>query len=220
VGGLTLTPLLRRLLNERIPIQLDTKIDPMTVVARGAALYAAHVPLETPHVTTTGPIGAIELQLSYSSVSDDTEVPVGGKLAVEHADGHTVEIRRADGGWTSARVPLEGATFFTTVVLARRQANVFELNCFDAMGARVAVTPDRFAITQGLAAADPPLSKSISVVALGEHGGEELIRMLDKGTVLPAVRERSFRTTRDLRPGQSEGVLNVHVLEGNRPVGI
>jgi molecular chaperone DnaK (HSP70) len=43
--------------------------------------------------------------------------------------------------------------------------------------------------------------------------------MLTKGTALPAVRERAFRTARALQPGRSEDILNVHVVEGesNRP---
>jgi molecular chaperone DnaK len=69
VGGPTLTPLLRLMLTDQIPIQLDTRIDPMTVVARGAALYAAGVAIEAP--TRTGvdiPADALQCQLSYASV--------------------------------------------------------------------------------------------------------------------------------------------------------
>jgi molecular chaperone DnaK len=54
------------------------------------------------------------------------------------------------------------------------------------------------------------------VVALNDQGSEELIRMLDKGTALPAVRERSFRTARELRPGQTGDVLKIHVMEGEQ----
>jgi molecular chaperone DnaK len=216
VGGPTLTPLLRLLLSEQVPVQLDTRIDPMTVVARGAALYASGVMLEETGPVASAPPGALALQLSYASVSEDTEIPVGGKLADANGGGQTIEIRRADGGWTSGRLPLQGGTFFTTVTLAPRQSNTFEMSCFDASGSRVPLSPDRFAITHGLAAADPPLSKSISVLALDEQGGEHLIRMLERGTALPAVRERSFRTTRELRPGQTDVALNIHVLEGEQ----
>ena len=41
VGGPTLTPFLREMLATRLGIPLDTRIDPMTVVARGAALFAS-----------------------------------------------------------------------------------------------------------------------------------------------------------------------------------
>lgn len=216
VGGPTLTPRLRQMLTERLGIALDTRIDPMTVVARGAALFAASVPLEA-NVASRPTVrdGAVHVQLSYTTVSDDTEVPVGGRLAA--SDGAAVELRRTDGGWASGRIPLENSTFFTTVVLAPRRANVFELSCFDEAGGRVVVTPDRIAITQGLAAADPPLSQTISVLALDDSNAEALFPMLQKGIALPAVRERSFRTAREVLPGQHKTVLKIHVLEGEQP---
>lgn len=214
VGGPTLTPLLRTMLAERLGISLDTRIDPMTVVARGAALFAASVPVEEPAVRqATGVDGALDVQLSYPNVSDDTEVPVGGRIASSNG-ALSVELRRADGGWASGRIPLQNDTFFTTVVLAPRRANVFELTCFDAAGGRVALVHDRIAITQGLAAGDPPLSQTISVVALDDQNEEALVPMLQKGAALPAVRERSFRTARELQPGESEHALKIHVLEG------
>jgi molecular chaperone DnaK len=217
VGGPTLTPLLRQRLTERLSITLDTRIDPMTVVARGAAFFAAGVSVGE-SVSALRPVAAdaLQVQLSYPSVSDDTEVPVGGRLADSNQPGLSLEIRRGDGGWASGRLPTENDTFFTTVVLTPRRANVFELACFDSAGNRVALSPDRFAITQGLAAADPPLSQSISVVAYDDRGEEAVFGMLAKGTALPAVRERSFRTARELRPGQTAEALRVHVLEGEQ----
>ena len=114
----------------------------------------------------------------------------------------------------------------TNVILAPRQQNVFELACFDDSGTRVPITPDRAAITHGVLAGDPPLSRTISVVAFDERGEEVLAPMLKKGIALPAVREKAFRTARQLEPGRSEHVLNVHVVEGeygrsdhNRHVG-
>ena len=217
VGGPTLTPLLRQMLTEGLGIALDTRIDPMTVVARGAALFAASVPLEAAAASRLSPSnGSIDVQLSYPPVSDDTEVPVGGRLVGSNGAA-AIELRRADGGWASGRIPLENDTFFTTVVLAPRRANVFELSCFDEAGGRVLVAPDRLAITQGLAAADPPLSQTISVLALDDTNAEALFPMLQKGTALPAVRERSFRTARELLPGQHENVLKIHVWEGEQP---
>ena len=89
-----------------------------------------------------------------------------------------------------------------------------KFSCFDGAGSRLSASPDRLAITHGLAAADPPLSLSISVLAYDDDGQETLFRMLDKGVALPAVRERSFRTARQLMPGQGGEALRIHVFEG------
>jgi molecular chaperone DnaK len=161
----------------------------------------------------------LALQLSYPSVTDDTEAPVGGRIPVLEGMALSVELRRADGGWASGRLPVSGDTFRARVVLAPGRVSAFELSCFDEAGNRVAVTPDRIAITQGLAAAHPPLSQSISVVVLDDRRREKLVRMLDKGAALPAVKQRSFRTSRELRPGDTGEVLKIHVVEGEHARG-
>jgi molecular chaperone DnaK len=91
---------------------------------------------------------------------------------------------------------------------------VFDISCHDPFGERLLTLPDRVAITQGLAAADPPLSRSISVVAIDDQNEQTLVPMIRKGTSLPAVKERSFRTARDLDVGDEGTALNIHVLEG------
>lgn len=228
VGGPTLTPFLRQRLAERIGIDLETRIDPMTVVARGAALFAGTEVLPDELVVRGSAANAdsLQLHLSYSPVSDDNEEAVGGRLMESDARSLSIELRRADGGWASGRLPIENGVFVTNAILASHQQNVFELSCFDASGTRVPITPDRIAITHGLLAGDPPLSRTISVVALNDRNEEALVPMLKKGTALPAVRERAFRTAKQLEPGRPEDVLNVHVVEGeygrsdhNRHVG-
>ena len=227
VGGPTLTPFLRARLTQKTGIELDTRIDPMTVVARGAALFASTEVLPDDLVQASGPDpDALQLQLSYSTVSDDTEEAVGGRLLQEDPRSLSVELRRSDGGWTSGRLPIRDGVFVTNVILATRQQNLFELTCFDEDGSRVPIAPDRVAITHGVLAGDPPLSRTISVVAFDERGDEVQFPMLSKGTALPAVREKGFRTARQLDPGRAEQVLNVHVVEGeygrsehNRHVG-
>lgn len=217
VGGPTLTPLLRQMLGEQLGISLDTRIDPMTVVARGAALFAAGVTLiESAGTGRAAEVGELEIQLSYPNVTDDTEAPIGGRLDAGTL-GLAVELRRADGGWTSARLPVENGAFFASVSLAPKRTNVFEIACFDGAGTRVPLSQARVAITQGLAAGDPPLSHSVGVAGYDDLGDEVMFRMLEKGTALPAVRERSFRTARELQPGQADNGLLIHVLEGEYP---
>jgi molecular chaperone DnaK len=43
VGGPTHSPILRRMLKEQITEKVNTSVDPITVVAQGAAIYASNV---------------------------------------------------------------------------------------------------------------------------------------------------------------------------------
>lgn len=229
VGGPTLTPLVRELLSAELGIPLDTRIDPMTVVARGAAVFAGSVPLATTERKTPSKGAAVvRLRLAHASVTGDTEALVGGRL--EDGSGALnaqLEVHRSDGGWTSGRLALGSEAFSVRVVLAPRTTNVFDLRVFDESGSRLDVAPERFAITQGLAAADPPLSRTIWLVGLDRGTGAETQRvMLRKGTALPAVQEVAVQTAREIRPGLDTDALNIYLVEGeherhdlNRQIG-
>ena len=124
------------------------------VVARGAALFAATIPLEDSRASGDTDSTALKVQLSYPAVTDDVEAPLGGLFESDGVVGLMVEIRRSDGGWISGRIPVSDGRFVSRVPLVKRQANVFEISCFDELGERLSVHPERAAITQGLAAAD------------------------------------------------------------------
>lgn len=214
VGGPTLTPLLRESIAARIAIPIETRIDPMTVVARGAAQFAAGVPLEGSVGSSVADVDAMDVNLSYPRVTDDEEATIGGRFEGEIDPGSVVEIRRADGAWASGRIPVEDGTFMVTVAIAPGQVNTFELSLFGASGSRISISIDRFAITHGLTAADPPLSRPISVLALDASDSESIITMLDKGTALPAVKEHTFKTVRELLAGAAGEALRIEFLEG------
>ncbi len=214
VGGPTLTPMLRESIAERIRIPMETRIDPMTVVARGAAQFAAGVPLDNERDAAVNRSDEVEINLSYPRVTDDDEATIGGRLAPGMIDGTVVEIRRIDGAWATGRVPVVDSTFTSTVALVPGQVNTYELSCFDPNGSRVPISISRFAITHGLTAADPPLSRPISVLALDEQDSESIITMLEKGTALPAVKEHTFHTVRELRPNAQDEALRIEFLEG------
>ncbi len=97
VGGPTRTPLLRSMVAEALGIKLETRLDPMTVVANGAARFAATVALEGPKSITAVSTSALRVQLSYPQASDDSVAPVGGRFH-DPVQGMSVELRRADGG--------------------------------------------------------------------------------------------------------------------------
>jgi molecular chaperone DnaK len=228
VGGPTLTPLVRSVLTGELGITLDTRIDPMTVVARGAAIFAASVPIEGFGTSTKTNDASIQLKLAHPAVTGDTEAMVGGRADGPVQLGAQLELRRTDGGWSSGRIALgAGAAFSLRVVLAPRLTNVFDVRAFDDTGGRLTVNPERFAITQGLAAADPPLSRTIWLVGLDPETGLAAQQvMLRKGTALPAVRQITVKSAHQVRPGLDADALNIYVVEGehdrqdlNRRVG-
>jgi len=214
VGGPTLTPFIRDRITNDTGIEIETRIDPMTVVAQGAALFAGSVLREKPTlVSVTEGRDIIGLDLKYEPTSDDDDVPVGGRLAEQPPPGLTIRAERTDGGWSSGSVSVQDGTFVMTVALRPWQANTFTLRLFDATGLELAASPNQFTIRHGLVVDDPPLSRSLGVAVVDGGADSKTEFLLKRGTRLPASAHRIFRTVRPIATRQPAGI-NIHVVEG------
>lgn len=226
VGGPTKTPYLRTKLSSVLGIPLETRLDPMTVVVNGAARFASTIPIEDKQIVTQVSIDTLELSLIYPHASEETVVPVGGRFEDAPA-GLVIEVRRADGGWKSGRIPVQGGIFQTSVPLVQGRGNVFGLTASGAQGQHFHLNPEKFTITQGLVAAPPPLSRTISIVAFDATGKPAPFAQLVRDTPLPCVSlTYQYSTVREVRAHHGEDVLAIHVVEGehdrpelNRHVG-
>ncbi|MDR2026313.1 MAG: Hsp70 family protein, partial [Prevotellaceae bacterium] len=69
VGGPTYSPILRRMLKEQITENVDTSVDPMTVVAKGAALYASTIDIDDEIQDESRDKTRLQLDVKYESTS-------------------------------------------------------------------------------------------------------------------------------------------------------
>lgn len=226
VGGPTKTPVLRRLVSSMVGVELETAIDPMTVVAQGAAIFAASQVFEADRPAATGEQEALNVNLVYKPVTDDEVTHVAGRIDHPDPAGWSVEISRDGGGWTSGRTPLQGNTFMMSLLLEQRKPNSFSLRVSDQDGRAVAAEPAQFIITHGLMVSEPPLPRSISV-AVRDH--EDNVRshvLIAANTPLPAKQRATFYARVAVSPGDNGDTLDIPVYEGeaerpanNRHVG-
>ena len=81
VGGSTFIPLVRQRLAEEFGVELDSSLNPMTVVAAGAAIYASTSVIDVEEdVELTSADNAI-INLTYDPISSEETVNVIGKVA-------------------------------------------------------------------------------------------------------------------------------------------
>lgn len=214
VGGPTQTPYLRSRLKDKFNIPTDYKIDPITVVAQGAAIFAAAqlVPIEL----IKRDYSKIFVKLAYSPMTTEIEAAVGGKITPSKENealpkGIRVQIISTSGDWDSGFIETKDNTFFTNVTLREKKVNTFKLFLYDKSGNKIPIEPDSFTITQGMSVAEPPLIRSIGV----ELEDGSFSKHLNKGDSLP-VRSKLFvyRTTKTVSPGEDKNAINIHVREG------
>jgi molecular chaperone DnaK len=212
VGGPTLTPYVRRSIETELGIRPDATVDPMTVVAKGAALFAATQRLPQTTVVSPGS-GEIAVDLHYSPVADSTEVDVGLSLRAAPQGGQ-IRLFRFDGGWASPFIPIpQDGRLLIPVVLRAKRSNDFRLEIKDSKGNLAVAQPAQFSITHGLLVAQAITSKSFGV-ALENN---EFHVLIPKGTPLPAKGSHSFQTTKSVAVGSQDSALKVYVLEGENP---
>lgn len=212
VGGPTVTPLLRARVQAVLQAGFGEGLDPMTLVAQGAALFAGTVGLDgrpaTPSaaVVDSGP----KVWLQFPAMTSDLTPYVVGKR-LEPGSVQAVQLEREDGGWQSEVTPISADdTFMLMVNLLPRQNNTFRLFGFGAGGQRIPLSPAQFAISHGVTLGEPPLARSIGV-ALANN---EVLFYFERGAPLPIRRSFTLKTVETAHPGQAGYALKVPIVQG------
>jgi molecular chaperone DnaK len=190
----------------------------MTIVARGAALYAGSVGLDaTPAARAPAPAG-LAVRIEHPSVTADLDPFVVGRCLRDNGQsaGHAplperVRLERDDGAWIGADVRLspEGS-FVVQVRLDRSRRNTFRVRAFDRAGAEVKLATDAFAIVHGVSIGDPPLARAVGVA----RADDSTQIYFPKGTPLPARRTFAHQTVRPIAAGSDDDALAVPIVQG------
>lgn len=216
VGGPTQMPLIRQALAARLGARLDVSLDPMTVVARGAAIYASTIERSTASLSPVPAMrGTVVVKLAFEPVSSRLHAPVAVRIEQDPSGSVTdLKIDAESGFWTSGWIPLDDGFFEIDVRLQENQVNRFLLTARDRSGRLLEVEPATFTIRHGLVVAAPPLPKSLGVEILRPDGRAELDVVFPKGTPLPVSRTMTYQASRTLRPSERGTSLAIKLWEG------
>ena len=220
VGGPTYMPYLRQVLpdaKEGLGIPLEFGIDPLTVVAQGAALFAGGQRLTK--AKSAPEAGTYTLELEYKPIGVETEPLIGGRVITaerKSLTGFSLRFTNSEARppWNSGNIPVqEDGTFMATLWAERQQQNKFVIELFDSTGRKCLVNPDHMLYTVGLVITDPPLTHNIGVAM----ANNEVDVFFEKGTPLPAKSKmHSHRTVVAIRRGSTDGKIKIPIVEGDR----
>ncbi|HEU5081037.1 MAG TPA: Hsp70 family protein [Opitutaceae bacterium] len=217
VGGPTLAPYFREAVKDALGIEFDLSVDPMTVVARGAAIFAGTQKM-APVTRTQSGLALFEIDLVHKPVGADPEPLIGGKVSAPDGTslaGYTVEIANPLTRWRSGKVLLqENGAFQITARAQRGVQNVFEIELRTPLGTHCECSPKEFKYTVGMVVEEQPIINNMGVATADNKVGLHFA----KGHGLPAKYTRSYRTSAGLRQGQSGSVIRIPIIEGNRPL--
>jgi molecular chaperone DnaK len=218
VGGTSLIPFLREMLldpNEGLGIPLESSIYPITVVAKGAAIFAG-----TQMIPFTSNIEVKNdeflLELDYEPVGPDTEPPIGGRIVTDREldfSGYTIEFvnKTVRPEWRSGKIHLSAEGGFVNQLWAEKgKKNEFVIELYNSVGVRLKTIPETICYTLGVVSAEAPLIHSIGIAM----ANNETDFLLQKGIRLPAKNKSIHRNMNEVRVGQKEDMIVIPIVEG------
>lgn len=224
VGSPTYSPIVRDMLGREITPNVDTSINPMTAVARGAALYASTIDaqIDDEKVKEESTSDIVFLNLGYESTSVESSEWISVSIDTERSgDGCpkelSIELERTDGAWRSDRITVDETGNVIEAYLLESTPSTFMIQAYNQQGNAVETFPSDFTIIQGVKVGAAPLPYNIGIAVYSDikkRGVFLPAKGLEKNKPLPAVGVISDRkVTQALRPGISSDVLSVPVYQ-------
>ncbi len=227
VGGSTFIPLVRQRLAEEFGVELDSSLNPMTVVAAGAAIYASTSVIDVEEdVELTSADNAI-INLTYDPISSEETVNVIGKVAnINDVKIAKIKIDCAISKdfsgvcWTSGWMDLLDqytGIFDVDVLLQKGILNHFRVSACDKTGTEIVIENPYFDIKHNetvLKMSAPPATMSIGVqIRDPKTGYDVLYHVIKKNSPLPAQDDRTFKLSRDIDPSRDD-CITIKIWEG------
>ena len=213
VGGPTLAPYFREILRSNLGIELDHSVDPLTVVAKGAAVFAGTQRFDN-KAAPKAALGQFDVDLKYKPVGAELDPTVRGEVKAPNGisvEGFSIEFVNQKTHWRSGKVPLKAEGRFKINLLAEKgEQNVFGIELWDAKGGKQVIIPNTLTYTVGLAISEQPIINSIAI-GLANNEADVFFK---KGDPLPAKATRVYRSSATVKKGETGDVLKVPVVEG------
>lgn len=231
VGGPTFAPYLREQLSddkEGLGIALDLSQDPMTVVARGAAIFAGTQRLKK---AASRPLAAntYSLQLEYEPIGIEPDPFIAGKVIGQNGEtfkGFTIEFinESSQPAWRSGKTPVNDDGGFATSLWAQKDIrNEYKISLFDHLGSAKIISPDSMSYTIGTTTDKQPLLNDISV-ALKNN---ETDVIFEKGSPLPLRKRKPYIQPSTVKKDNPDNAVRIPIIEGkiskadrNKRIGI
>ena len=226
VGGPTHSPVLRQMLKKQITDKIDSSVDPMTVVAKGAALFASTISVSEEVKETARDKTKLQLDITYEAASVETKEWINIKVLKEKTTSEIppvlyTDVVRGDGAWSSGKTPIGRKAALVEVLLQEGCSNFFTVNMYDEQGNKLECQPNHFSILQGVGDLDrmSVLPYNIGIGKWFEMEEKNLfqpVKGLEKNKRLPATGViNGLKTRSTIHPGMAKDIILIPIYQGD-----
>ena len=224
VGGPTFSPVLRRMLEEQI-CKPDTSSDPMTVVSKGAALYASTVNVSEEVREQTRDKTKIQLEIANEASTVEIEQFVTIKILADKTEGEIpekvfAEITRGDKAWSSGKIEINTIGEVVEIQLNEGKTNIFEVILFDDKGNILESEPSSFSVIQGIGGIGSmqTLPYNFGIEIKQKSTGKIVfsqVKGLERNKSFPLIGTRNgLKTQKQIRPGMDSDFIKIPLYQG------
>lgn len=227
VGGPTCSPIVREMLKSQVSQNVRTDINPMTCVARGAALYASTIDAGGEdgviiEESATEQIVRLDIAFESTSVNSVEYIPItlNKKATGEWCpDKVWVQIVRGENERDSGKIEVDSNGNIFEAELEPDRTNHFTIKVYDASGNVLKSFPNEFTIISGIRVGSANIPRDLGISIWSDEKHEAIFTSLiglEKNKTYPAkgVLKKNLRTTKQLRPGMGADIMKVPVYEG------
>lgn len=219
VGGPTLSPVFQKMIKAQISDKIDTSVNPMTIVAKGAALFASTKD------GIIGPVGDEEvvLDVKYDSATLESDTLINVKINKEKTKATIPEkvslfIERGDKGFNTQNEINANRMSLIELQLNVGETNVFNLSLIDDKGNNLLCVPSSISFIP--VDVPPPTNNYFIGIEIWDRQKEmgvfKGLKGLEKNKILKnAVGIISdIKTPKQLVPGKSDDTLEIRIFQG------
>ena len=226
VGGPTYSPILRRMLKEQVTDNVDTSVDPMTVVAKGAALFASTISVSDEVKEKTRDKTKLQLDIKYEATTVELDEMLNIKVLKEKTIGTFpdkvyADVVRFDGAWSSGKKLIGERATIIDLLLVEGRSNSFEIQVYDELGNKLESQPHQFSILQGIGGLDgmQVLPYHIGIGKFFDTEEKDLfmpVKGLEKSKKVPTTGViNGLKTRSAIRPGMIKDIIRIPIYQGD-----
>lgn len=222
VGGPTQMPILQTFLQEALRIKVDGCLDPLTVVAKGAAMFGNQTVVSEKNENVDQSDASCHLEVNYNPVTSDDDQTITGKVSrfAESMKPYSVQFVSSDDSYVSEEILIKKGKFILSLPTGKKSTQYW-IYVKDSNGQLITASPDSIHINRGVSIMGAPLPYSIgvSIISLVSHKAyaeptETMEFFFTKNSILPLEEKKRFHTVTDLKAGSSENALPICIYEG------
>ena len=224
VGGPTFSPVLRKMLEKQI-CKPDTSADPMTVVSKGAALYASTIDVSEEVREQARDKTKIQLEISNESATVEMEEYVPIKILEDKTEGVIpdkvfAEFVRNDKAWSSGKKEINTIGEIIEIHLNEGKTNVFYVVLYDDKGDILECEPASFSVIQGIGGIGTmqTLPYNFGIEIQQKYSGKIVFSQvpgLEKNKSVPVTGTKNgLKTQKQIRPGMISDFIKIPLYQG------